>query len=186
MDAGRCGKLTRVPLTGTWFRTIRLKHWDTRLSSHHSRVSSSRFSDATPFQPRYRILYLAETPQVALHEVRALVGDPNAPIANPRGSWVLMSLQVVLDHIVNLIGPREQKVIRTNHAELTGNWVNDPGPAPTQELGQQLYDQADVEGFLYPSSLVDGSCLAVFPDKLGPRSSLKFRNEISGKVETLR
>jgi RES domain-containing protein len=185
MKAGRSGKLARMPLTGTWFRTIRLQHWKTRLSSDHSRVTVSRFNASTPSEPRYRILYLAETPQVALHEVRALVGDPNAPIADTRSSWVLLSLQVVLDHVVNLTDPGEQKIISTNHAELTGNWVNDPGLAPTQSLGQQLYDLADVEGFLYPSSLVNGSCLAVFPDKSGPRSSLVFRNEISGRVEAL-
>lgn len=185
MQARRCGRLARVPLTGTWFRTLRLKHWSTRLSSEHSRVSTSRFSAATVARPLYRVVYLAANHQVALHEVRALVGDPDAPIANTRGSWAILSLRVVLDQVVDLSNLREQRILRTNHAELTGNWVNSPGMAPTQELVQELYKLPNAEGFVYPSSTVNELCLGIFPDKLGPRSSVVFWNEISGKSETL-
>ena len=48
-----------------------------------------------------------------------------------------------------------------------------------------LYSLPGLEGFLYKSSLLDALCLAVFPDKLGPRSSILFDNEITGKRERL-
>jgi hypothetical protein len=146
---------------------------------------TSRFSAATVARPLYRIVYLGETHQVAIHEVRALLGDPQAPIANPKGSWAILSLQVVLDQIVDLSLPHQQRIIATNHAELTGNWSNDPGVAPTQALGQSLYNLPGLEGFIYPSSLVNGLCLGIFPDKLGPRSSITFLNEITNRQELL-
>jgi len=122
MRARACERLARRPLTGYWFRALRLKHWAGRLSSDHSRTSRSRFSAASPSNPLFRILYLGETHQVAVHEVGALLGDPNAPVANPRGSWAILSLRVVLDQVVDLTDSSQQRIIRTNHSELTGNW----------------------------------------------------------------
>jgi hypothetical protein len=40
--------------------------------------------------------------------VRALLGDPNAPVSSPRGSWVLMSLQVTLHHVADLCDASQQ------------------------------------------------------------------------------
>jgi hypothetical protein len=180
-----CSALIQRPLTGPWFRAVRLKYWGTRLSSDHSKSTRSRFSRANARELLYRIVYLGETHQVAIHEVRALVGDPTAPIANPKGSWAILSLNVVLHTIVDLSDVSKQRKIETNHSELTGNWANYPGVAPTQELGQALFDLPDLEGFIYASSLVNAKCLAVFPDKLGPRSSIIFDNEITGMSERL-
>jgi RES domain len=185
MRAARCGRLARRPLTGTWFRVIRLQHWRTRLSSDHSRTATSRFSAATAARPLYRIIYLGENHQVAIHEARALLGHPHSPIANPKGSWAILGLQVVLNHIVDLSLPAQQKLISTNHAELTGDWLNHPGTAPTQELGQALYVLPGLQGSLYPSSLVNGLCLGLFPHKLGPRSSVIFFNEMTNRHEPL-
>ena len=95
-------RLTLRPLTGYWYRAVNLKHWDSRLSSDHSRITRSRFSAGTASTPLYRIIYLGETHQVAIHEVRALLGDPSAPIANSRGSWAILSLNVILDQVVDL------------------------------------------------------------------------------------
>jgi hypothetical protein len=122
---------------------------------------------------------LAANHQVACHEARALVGNPGSPVATTQGSWAILKLQIVLDNVVDLRDLSEQHRIATNHAELTGNWLNFPGIAPTQTLGHALYTRPNVEGFIYPSSLVNESCLGVFPDKLGPRSSIVFQNEIN-------
>ncbi len=129
--------------------------------------------------------YLGENHQVALHEVRALLGNPHAPVANPKGSWAILSFQVVLYDIVDLSISSEQRVIATNHAELTGNCTNYPSIAPTQALGQSLYNLPGLEGFIYPSSLVDGLCLGIFPDKLGSRSTITFSNEMNNRQERL-
>lgn len=99
---------------------------------------------------------------------------------------MILRLQVSLDNVVDLSLTREQRRISTNHAELTGNWINFPGRAPTQELGAALYQRPGLEGFIYPSSLVNEVCLGIFPDKLGPRSSIVFQNEINkNKIENL-
>src|SRR6516165_5360913 len=102
MRVGGCSKLSLHPLTGHWFRALNLKHWKTRLLSDHSKMSRSRFSAGTSASPLYRILYLGENHQVAIYEVGALLGDPNAPISSPIGTWVLMSLHVILYHVVDL------------------------------------------------------------------------------------
>jgi len=131
MRASACERLARRPLTGHWFRALRLRHWSSRLSTDQSRTSRSRFSAASPSNPLFRILYLGETHQVAVHEVGALLGDPNAPVANPKGSWAILSLSVVLEQVVDLTDSTQQRIIRTNQSELTGNWINYAGVSPT-------------------------------------------------------
>jgi hypothetical protein len=172
-------------LTGHWFRAIRLENWTSRLSSEHSRVFASRFSAASPSRPLFRIVHLGETHQVALHEVGCLLGDPNAPISDPRSSWAILSIRIVLDQVVDLTDRSQQRTLSTNESELTGNWLNYPGISPTQELGQALYDLPELEGFIYRSSKVNAKCLAVFPGKLGPRSALTFDNAMDGRMERL-
>lgn len=178
MNVSLCSRLELLPRTGHWYRAIRLGYWETRLGSSHSTTVASRFSPASETSPGFRIVYLAETHQVALHEVQALLGNPATPISNPDGSWVLLCLNVILHQIVDLTNPAEQAKIQTSYAELTGNWTNDPGLAPTQELGRALFDQAGVEGFIYYSKYADAKCLAVFPDKLSRRSRISFVNEM--------
>jgi hypothetical protein len=185
MRLSGCSKLSLRPLTGHWFRALNLKYWKTRLLTDHTRFVRSRFSSATPALPLYRILYLGENHQVAIYEVGALLGDPNAPISSPKGSWVLMSLDVRLYRAADLCDPDQQKLISTNDQELTGVWANDPAAAPTQKLGAALYALPDVEGFIFPSSKAGSRNLAIFMDRLDKRSALVFRNELDATSETL-
>ena len=185
MKLSGCSKLARRPLTGYWFRAISLRFWATRLSSDHSRGISSRFSRPTRPHPGGRIVYLGATHQVAMHEVGALLGQPAAPISDPKESWAILSFEIIPHNIVNLSDPAQQRLIGTNLSELTGTWTNS-APAPTQELGKVLADLPNLEGFLYPSSLVDAQCLAIFSDQLHPDSSARFRNDITGRTETMR
>lgn len=186
MNLRACSKLAIRPHTGIWYRALRLKHWTTRLSTTHSVHSTSRFSGASGSRPGYRILYLGETHQVALYEVRALYGSVQSPVPDPKGSWAVLALDVQLDHIVDLSDHAELKLIRTTSQELTGAWTNYvPGEAPTQKLGQSLHQLPSVEGFFCPSSVVNSKNLVIFPDKLGSRSSITFFNEISSTREVL-
>ncbi len=185
MKTGGCAKLSLRPRTGTWFRALSLRHWKTRLSTEHSRVSRSRFSNASAASPLYRVLYLGENHQVAIYEVGALLGDPNAPLSSPKGSWVLMSLQVTLYHVADLCDAIQQKLISTNDQELTGLWANSSGAAPTQQLGEALYAVPLLEGFVFPSSKVGSRNLAIFPDKLDSRSSIIFQNDLDYRTERI-
>jgi hypothetical protein len=181
---GLC-KLSLSPLTGHWFRALSLRHWNTRLGTTQSSIYSSRFSDASEAVPSYRMLYLGENHQVAIFEVGALVGDPDDPISNPRGSWVLMSIHVPLHHIADISGPAQQKIISTNHQELTGSWLNSPKPVPTHQLGAALHAVPFLEGFMYPSAKSNNRNLAIFMDKLAKRSSISFLDEFTNKSESI-
>ena len=185
MKVAGCSKLALHPLTGNWFRALNLKHWKTRLLSDHSKMSRSRFSPATAAAPSYRILYLGENHQLTIYEVGALLGDPNAPISNPKGSWALMSPRIRLHHIADISDPGQQKLIATNDQELTGVWANNSGTAPTQALGTALFACPHLEGFVFPSSRSGNHNLAVFMDKLDKRSSITFDNELDGRLERL-
>ncbi len=185
MRLGFCDRLLLRPLTGHWYRAVRLSHWKTRLSTIHSKTTWSRFSRATLNEPGSRILYLGENHQVVIYEVGAAFGDPGALISDPRSSWLILSLEVVLDHVADLSDPAQQKIIQTSHQELTGDWLAHPGVAPTQKLGPALFDLPQLEGFLFASSKLKGRNLVILPDKLGPRSSVDFHNELTGKIESL-
>lgn len=185
MKLSACDRLSLRPLTGHWFRAVNLRHWNNRLSTSHTKTTRSWFSAATPASPLYRILYLGENHQVAIYEVGALLGDPDAPISNPNGSWVLMSIDIRLDNVVDLSDPIQQKIISTNNQELTGIWVDHSGAAPTQQLGARLERIPDLEGLIFPSSKSGSRNLVIFPDKLGGRSRLVFRNDLEGKDERL-
>jgi hypothetical protein len=185
MNLGACVRLRFVPINGWWYRALGLKHWPTRLSTEHSRRVASRFSAAEEGSPRYPTLYLGENHQVVFYEVGALLGSPLDPVCNPRGSWVVMALRVVLDSIADLSDDSQLKILRTSRQELTGPWEGSFAPVPTQQLGAALHATEGVEGVVFPSSKPLGRNLVIFPDKLGPRSHIVFHNELDGREERL-
>ena len=135
MRLSRIARLDHGPRTGTWYRAVGLIHWKTPTSTDHSRTTSSRFSVASTIKPAYRTLYLGETHQVVLYEVEALLGPSTSPIPNPKGSWLLTSLEVTLGSVVDLTSNAQQRIVGTNDQELTGVWKSSNTPAPTQLLG---------------------------------------------------
>lgn len=185
MKLDRCGRLAQHPLSGHWYRAIDLAFLPTRLSIEHTAISRSRFSLACPTNPLRRLLYLAENHQVAIYEVGALLGPPTAPIPDPKVSWLLLSLEVKLGRVVDLCDEGQRAIVGTTFQELTGNWLDSPGPVPTHELGMALQRLPKLEGFLFPSARVGGRNLVVFPDKLDRRSSVVFRNDLERTVERL-
>lgn len=190
MKLSACRRLSTAPMTGSWCRTIRITHWQTRLSARHSRNTVGRFNAGTPESPSFQILYLAEDFVSALFEVGALLGDRDRPINNPRLRTVplLLSLQVILHHVADLTDQTQQRLIGTTEQELTGLWNRyDVGDAPTQRLGKVLFDRPDLEGFLAPSAAQPGARnLIVFPEKLVQGSKIELYNEESGQTERLK
>src|SRR5207248_308162 len=136
------------------------------------------------------VLYLAQNHQLALFEVRALVGKPEAPLPDPRTTWTTLNLHVVLHGVADLTNPREQKRIGTSAQELTGQWdqYEESGSAPTQLLGAALFELPGLEGFVVPTAVpeISGKNLIVFPEKLTPPSRVEFGNLVSGRIERLR
>jgi hypothetical protein len=80
MRLSACRRLRLSPLTGTSYRAIPQEHWETRLSAGHTITFTGRFSAGSSANPAYRILYLSQDHQLALFEVRTLVGSPEVPI----------------------------------------------------------------------------------------------------------
>ena len=182
MQVSRVDKLAHGPRTGTWFRAVRLRYWETRLSTEHSCATSSRFSGASAASPGPRMLYLGENHQVVLYEVEALFGPSGAVVPNPAGSWVLMSLEIVLNCVVDLSIPAQQALIHTNDQELTGNRSSEAGLAPTQRLGGALRALPGVEGAIFPSSKPGGGRnLFIFVDKLHATSRIDFVCVVNNK-----
>jgi len=187
MKPDRCRRLNQHPLSGDWFRAVPLKYYHSRLSSDHTRSTASRFKAQAGGQHTHRILYLAENHQLALYEVGALLGPTESPIADPRTSWLTLSLQVRLNRVADLSDEKQRAIVGTTFQEFTGTWRRSPRElAPTQVLGEALYRLPRLEGFLAPSARGEGKILVVFPDKIDPRrSSIVFRNDLSEEVERL-
>jgi RES domain len=188
MKLRNCGKLAHLPLSGHWFRALNLKNFETRLATDHTRTAASRFSSSSETAPLHRILYLAENHQVALYEAGAMLGSPTDPIADPTRSLLLLSLKIRLCRVADLCEEAERRLIGTSFQELTGKWRDSPDrDIPTHRLGLALFRVKGLEGFLFPSSKPSGGRnLVVFPDKIDPgRSSILFRNDLSGDLERL-
>jgi RES domain-containing protein len=187
MRLSACHRLRLGRLTGTWYRAIQQEHWKTRLSARHTITFTGRFSAGSSIEPAYQILYLAQNHQLALFEVRALLGGPEAPIPDPRSTWTVLPLTVTLEAMVDLTDPAEQKRIGTSAQELTGKWdeYKQSGRAPTQRLGAALFELPGLEGFLVPTAVpgVSGKNLVVFPEKLKAQSRIEFRDPNSGRIE---
>lgn len=142
----------------------------------------SRLNAGDTAQPQFEVLYLAETPVVALFEVQAVFGSPVQPggvVANPRRHWTVINVQVRLQDVADLTHFSQQTLLSTSAQELSGDWqryqqrntltsVSEPvGSAPTQAHGSALFAVSDLEGFLtLSSSLPYHKNSVVFPQKL--------------------
>lgn len=200
MNLSNCSALHRGLLTGTWYRAIQPQHWPTALATNQTRVIPSRFNAGRLNAPanQFDILSLAENHMVALFEVQALLGSAAQPVPQPRQTWIILNVVVQLQYVVDFTQVAEQTRIATNAQELTGDWrgyhqrsptssVSHPvGIAPTQELGAALFAEPDVEGFYALSAkLPCFRTLAVFPQKLQPRSQVVFHHPQTGQTHVI-
>src|SRR5262249_45440760 len=100
-----CRTLATSALTGTWYRAIELPYWSGRLATGHTTSVRPRFSAGSPERPGFEILYLAEDHEVALFEVRALLGSPlpgETFVPNPRGHWIVINIHIQLGRVADL------------------------------------------------------------------------------------
>ncbi len=158
MKLRKCRQLPTAPLTGVWYRAVGAQHFKTALSTIQTAHTPSRFSPASVATPTFEILYLAQSHDVALREVEALLGS--AAIPNPAHTFLLLNVQVVLQAVADLTTSIAHQSLDLTAQELTGDWRGyadrnsitplqyPSGAAPTQELGNALFGVAGLEGFI--------------------------------------
>ena len=160
-----------------WYRAVRISHAGKPLAWGHSYTGKTRYKQAKAIFP---LLYLAPDALTARLEVRALMGHPRSgSISAVPGGWRVVQVSVRLDHVADLRTASERTRIQTTVQELTGDWedyvarnrnspdVSSTPPAPTQQLGEDLYQIPCCQGFLTPSarnSILPN--LVVFPDRV--------------------
>jgi hypothetical protein len=199
VNPSKCSRLASERLSGTWFRAIPPRFWRTSLQTSHTRNVLSRFSPGPAGNPAFEILYLCENGTIALEEVGAQFRHPTSGrVFTSPVPTLIVNVDVSLQYIVDLTDVSQQRLVRTNAQELTGDWraysyrqpsssVPRPvGVAPTQMLGQALFNSPSLEGFLVMSAkLPDHRNLIVFPQKLAPGSTLRFVNPLTNDIHVV-
>jgi hypothetical protein len=189
MRLSACKRLARQPLRGVWYRAIATKYWATALSTFHTANVTTRFNPGKTADPQFGILYLTETPIVALYEVGAIYGPPSQHVVEPRKSKIAtIDVEVQLQAVADLTNSAQQALLSFSAQELTGNWdAYPPGDAPTHQLSVALYATKRLEGFLAISAKMPyHKNLIVFPQKLIKGSELRFEDTITGKTHIIR
>lgn len=163
-----------------WCRAVKDIYSKYPLSWQHSYNNETRFKSSGVVFP---VLYLAFDANTALLEVQALQGEDDPTQVTAPG-WTIAKVAVSLDRVADLRTPSERAKVETTVQELTGDWVgyshrtrasfvSSNPPAPTQKLGEMLYQRTDCQGFLTPSARNSRfPNLAVFPDKVSIDASM--------------
>ena len=189
MRLAACERLTLQPVHARWYRAILPRHWKSALGTSHTVKTHSRFSPGVAAEVPFEILYLTDSPTVALYEVRAQFGPPERPIVNPyQTKWSVIDVDVRLHSVADLTDLRQRKRLGISAQELTGEWrvLYPRNDAPTQRLGSALFATREIEGFFAISATMP-YCknLVVFPQKLHEGSELVFSDTITGKTHRI-
>lgn len=111
-------------------------------------------------------IYLAHDPITAFIEVSALLLLPGGPVPVRSAPWVIVSVDGMLNSLLDLTDAATLAALGTTEQEMTGAWVKAANP-PTQVLAQAAYDSGRIAGIKYRSAKHTGGLnLVVFPDKI--------------------
>jgi hypothetical protein len=126
---------------------------------------------------------LAENLLVLPFETRRQYGDitqPGSIVSVPGDAQTTITVAVDLTDIVDLTDPEQADVLDTNAQELTGDWLiygsranpvgssstTHTGIAPTQRLGQALFDNGFKGLITFAATIAHYKNLVVFPQRL--------------------
>lgn len=192
MNLAAVSLLSDHPENRTWYRAADARYLTAAIATAHTAVTPSRFYDPFSANPQFSTLYLSDSSLVAMFEAQALFGSPTAPGGHapaPAGSWIVLTVRVQLDAVVDLSDLASQAHLDLSVQELTGDWrgyrnrstrtsVSVPvGTAPTQALGEAIHrDPRRLEGLLTVSAKVPyNQNLIAFPDHFRGRSFVEYR-----------
>ena len=132
------------------------------LWSGAAKLAGARFTPPGSFDS----IYLAQDPITAFIEVSALIILPGGPLPIRSAPWVIVSVDGMLHHLLDLTDPAILARLGRTEPEMTGTWVKAPHP-PTQLLAQLAYDTGRIAGIRYRSAKhPSGINLVVFPDRI--------------------
>ncbi len=180
------GRTTRVDQYA--FRSIALRHFrpPARPEPLHAATAGPLGTRFVPPSRPTRTLYVAFEVETAHREgnqayyqtSKALGSDPTR--LPPPDEVVLLGLFVRLARMLDVRDPEVLGRLAATPEELTAPWklVAD---APTQRLGTAVEADGDFESIVYQSAQhPDGSCLAIFPDRIAAGSVVEYRSRTPG------
>jgi hypothetical protein len=177
-----------VNFDGYAFRSIALRHFmppkiPAPLFAARSGLIGTRF--VPPNRP-IASLYVATEAETAHREgnqpyylASRMPGLAPSNLGPPE-EVVIIGVRVRIGALLDLRSRAIMDRLETTPNELLSPWktVLD---APTQRLGEALYEEGAFEGLVYNSAQnPGGSCLVIFPDRLDPISSIEFRSRTPG------
>jgi RES domain-containing protein len=168
--------LKRVSLTsahGPWSRAIGYRHLlapppgksgpPQPLWGGAAKNVGARFTPAGGFDS----IYLAHDPVTAFIEVSALILLPGGPIPIRTAPWVVVTVDGILNQLLDVTDAATLAVLGTTAQEVTGTWAATAHP-PTQMLGRLAFDCGRITGIKYASAKQPGGLnFVVFPDRIG-------------------
>jgi hypothetical protein len=192
--------LTDHPENRAWYRVVGTRYLASPIATAHTVAVPSRFYDPITAYPQFSSLYVSDSSLVAMFEAQALFGSPTTPggtIPAPAGGWIVLTVRVQLDAVIDLSDTTSQALLDASVQELTGDWpgyrqrsattnvTNPTGRAPTQNLGEAIHqDPRNIEGLLTVSAKVPyNRNLVVYPDHLRASSSVRYEWTDAGGVD---
>ncbi len=167
-----------VPFSGVCFRNVSQKFANTRdiLSAQGSLDVGGRYN----FKGAFEVLYLSYDLHTCLEEtIKSMQCDNGFEVAKalPR---VVIGIEVKLSRVLDLTGAIIRRQLCIAKKSLIGDdWEKlqnvDNQEAFTQQIGR-LAREAGFEAILVPSTVMRGTNLDIFPDRLLAGSSLKVVN----------
>lgn len=169
--------LALIPVHGPWSRVVKLEYL--QLENPQPLWAGGSVEYGARFVPKggFDSVHLASDPFTAFFEVEAVFQTAQGKVtwdSNP--PWVWITVEGIVDSVLDLADPELWSRLDTSESELTGNWRNGQDRylrgegrlPPTQLLGKVAYETGRVRGIRYPSAknAAKGVNLVVFPDRL--------------------
>lgn len=127
-----------------------------------AQTAGARFTPIGSFDS----IYLAHDPITAFIEVSALILLPGGPVPVRSAPWVVISVDGILNNLLDLTDATTLAALGTTAQEMTGTWAATPHPS-TQLLGRLAYDTGRIAGIKYASAKHPGGLnVVVFPDRI--------------------
>ncbi|MBC6454744.1 MAG: RES family NAD+ phosphorylase [Hormoscilla sp. SP5CHS1] len=132
--------LPTIALEGIAFRSVLERFANEPLSAIGSQLVGGRYN----LRGEFEALYLANSEQTALQEVRVLFETSQGLVAISGPPRVIFSVEYSFNAVLDITNPEIENNLGTNFQELTGLWEpmqRQHQLAPTQRLGAAVYRQ---------------------------------------------